>query len=58
MEVDLPVRAVYLPAHNARFAVAAEEPGSAFVACPPAQWRKVLCLQETRQVGNDRARTI
>ena len=47
------LRAVYLPAHNARFAVAAEAPGSAFVACDPAQWRDVLCLQETRRVGPD-----
>lgn len=44
---------VYLPAHNARFAVAAAEPGSAFVPCPPAAWREVLCRHETRQVGND-----
>ena len=47
------LRAVYLPAHNARFAVAAEEAGSAFVPAAPHQWREVLCLQETRQVGND-----
>ena len=47
------LRAHYLPAHNARFAVAAEEPGTAFVAVSPEQWREVLCLQETRQVGND-----
>ena len=47
------LRALYLPAHNARFAVAAEEQGSAFVPVAPAQWREVLCLQETRQVGND-----
>ena len=44
---------VYLPAHNARFAVAAEQPGSAFVACPPEAWRDILCRRETRQVGND-----
>jgi transposase len=44
---------LYLPAHNARFAVAAAEPGSAFVACPPAAWRDILCRHETRQVGND-----
>ena len=43
----------YLPAHNARFAVTAAEPGSAFVACPPAAWRDILCRHETRQVGND-----
>jgi len=44
---------LYLPRHNARFAVAPEQPGSAFVACAPAQWREVLCRHETRQVGND-----
>jgi transposase len=44
---------VYLPRHNARFAVAAEQDGSAFVACAPEQWREVLCRHETRQVGND-----
>jgi transposase len=47
------LRELYLPAHNARFAVAAEDPGTAFVAAAPAQWREVLCLQEARQVGND-----
>lgn len=47
------LREVYLPAHNARFAVAAEEEGSAFVPAAPAQWREVICRQETRQVGND-----
>ena len=44
---------VYLPEHNARFAVAAEQEGSAFVPCAPEQWREVLCRHETRQVGND-----
>lgn len=47
------LREVYLPAHNARFAVAAEAEGTAFVAVAPEQWREVLCLQETRRVGND-----
>jgi hypothetical protein len=47
------LREVYLPAHNARFAVAAEQEGAAFVAVARAQWREVLCLQETRRVGND-----
>lgn len=47
------IREVYLPAHNARFAVAAETEGSAFVPAETAQWRDVLCLQETRLVGND-----
>lgn len=44
---------VYLPEHNARFAVAAEQKGSAFVPCAPEQWREVLCRHETRRVGND-----
>ena len=43
----------YLPEHNARFAVASEEPGSAFVACRPEQWREVLCVRDQRTVGND-----
>jgi hypothetical protein len=47
------LRAVYLPEHNARFAVPAEEPASAFVQVPEALWRDVLCLQEERRVGND-----
>lgn len=47
------IRTVYLPAHNARFAVAAEQPGSAFVAAQQAQWRDVLCSQDERVVAND-----
>lgn len=47
------LREHYLPAHNARFAVAAEQDGTAFVPVAPAQWREVLCLQDVRQVGND-----
>ena len=44
---------VYLPAHNAAFAVAAAEAGSAFVADRAEQAREILCLQEERRVGND-----
>lgn len=47
------LREVYLPQHNARFAVAAEQPGTAFVAARPAQWQDVLCVQEERVVAND-----
>ena len=47
------LREVYLPEHNARFAVPAEEPASAFVEVPEALWRDVLCVQEERRVGND-----
>ena len=38
----------FIPDYNARFAIAPEEPGSAFVAVPAEQWRDVLCVQETR----------
>ena len=47
------LRAHYLSAHNARFAVAPQERGTVFVPVAPEQWREVLCLQEIRQVGND-----
>jgi transposase len=43
----------YVPDHNARFAVAAEQPGSAFVPDSTGAWREILCIQEVRQVGND-----
>jgi transposase len=44
---------VYLPEHNARFAVAAEQDGSAFIADKTGAWREILCIQEERVVGND-----
>lgn len=44
---------VYLPEHNARFAVEPEQEGSAFVACTPEQWQEILCVHETRHVGKD-----
>ena len=44
---------VYLPEHNERFAVKPDREGSAFIACRPQQWREVLCVHETRHVGND-----
>lgn len=44
---------VYLPRHNARFAVPASTPGSAFVPDPAGHWREILCVQEERIVGND-----
>lgn len=47
------IREVYRAEHNARFAVPAQEPDTAFVPVAPAQWRDLLCVQETRQVGND-----
>ena len=44
---------VYLPEHNARFAVPAEQDGAAFVADTAQAWREILCVQEERVVGND-----
>lgn len=42
----------FVPAHNARFAVPAGEPGSAFVPYV-GDLAEVLCVQEERVVGND-----
>ena len=50
---DRYLREVYLPEHNARFAVAAEHGGTAFVPDPAGVHREVLCVQEERVVGND-----
>jgi transposase len=47
------LRDVYLPAHNARFAVKAAEAGSAFTPIPGVNLDEILCVQEERQVGND-----
>jgi transposase len=44
---------VYLPQHNARFAVKAEQPGSAFVVDRHRAFLDILCVQEERVVGND-----
>jgi transposase len=43
----------YIAAHNVRFAVAAEQEGSAFVAIPGVDLNEILCVQEERQVGHD-----
>ena len=47
------IRTVYIPAHNARFAVKAEQEGSAFVAIPGVDLNEILCEQEDRQVCKD-----
>jgi transposase len=47
------IREVYLPAHNARFAVEAAGEGSAFTPIPGVDLGEILCVQEERQVGND-----
>jgi hypothetical protein len=43
----------FVPDYNARFAVAAAEPGSAFVAYVGRPLADILCVQEDRQVGRD-----
>jgi hypothetical protein len=47
------IREIYLPEHNARFAVAPEHPETAFVADAAGVHRDILCVQEERVVGND-----
>jgi len=47
------LRETYIPAHNARFAREAAEPGSAFVPLGGLALAEVLCVQEDRQVGRD-----
>ena len=47
------VRGVYLPAHNARFAVDPAGEGSAFTPIPGVNLDEIPCIQEERQVGND-----
>lgn len=47
------VEQVYLPRHNAEFAVAAEHSGSAFVPFIGASLPDILCEQHERSVGND-----
>ena len=42
----------FLPEHNQRFAIAPEEPGSAFVPLA-GQLDDIHCIQDTRIVGND-----
>jgi transposase len=44
---------VCIPEYNARFAVAAAQEGTAFVAIPGVDLAEILCVQEERQVGND-----
>jgi hypothetical protein len=43
----------FVPDHNARFAVPAAEPGSAFVPYVGRPIKDVLCMQEDRVVGAD-----
>ena len=47
------LREVYIADHNARFAIEAEQEGSAFITDATGTWREILCIQEERTVGND-----
>jgi hypothetical protein len=47
------LREQFVPDYNARFAVLAAEPGSAFVPYAGRPLEDVLCIQEDRQVGRD-----
>jgi transposase len=47
------IREVYLPAHNARFAVDPAGEGSAFTPIPGVDLDEILCVEEERQVGQD-----
>jgi len=47
------LRDSYIAEHNARFAIDAEQEGSAFVADAAGAWREILCIQEDRMVGQD-----
>jgi hypothetical protein len=47
------LRDSFIAEYNARFAVGAEQEGSAFVADSAGAWREILCVQEERTVGND-----
>jgi transposase len=47
------IQQVYLPAHNARFAVLPAGEGSAFTPIPGVDLDEILCVEEERQVGQD-----
>jgi transposase len=47
------LRDVYIPEHNERFAIGAEQTGSAFAIDKDGVWKEILCVQEERRVGND-----
>jgi len=47
------LRETFIPAFNARFAVPAAEPGTAFMPYVGRPLEEVLCIQADRQVGRD-----
>jgi transposase len=47
------LRDSFIADYNTRFAVKAEQDGSAFVADTAGAWREILCVQADRTVGHD-----
>jgi transposase len=47
------LRDTFVAEHNKRFAVDAEQEGSAFVVDTTGAWQEILCIQEDRIVGQD-----
>src|ERR1700716_4605045 len=47
------LKAHYIAEHNAAFAIAAEQQGTAFIADRHEAWREALCVIEERTVAND-----
>jgi len=47
------IEPVYLPAHNARFAVTPAQEGTAFVAVSGVDLAAIPCVREERRVGQD-----
>ena len=47
------IRETYIPAHNQRFAIAAEQAGTAFVADTESRHVDILCIHEERTVRPD-----
>lgn len=43
----------YQQEHNRRFMCSSQEPGSAFISWAGGNFQDILCIQETRTVGND-----
>jgi transposase len=52
-EANRYIQEKFIPWHNRRMAVAAVEPGSAFVPATGVDLDAILCVQEERVVGND-----
>ena len=52
------LRDVYLPEHNARFAVDPAGEGSAFTPIPGVDLDEILCVEEERQVGQRQLRLL